>query len=429
MTKNYTFLMLCILGLLSQYNFAQNTFDDGVFILNEGMAGTNTASVSFLDDTNTLSNGIFVNENSGLNIGQIAQGMGFEGDEAYIVSNGSSEVHIVDRVSFSHIATITEGINNPRYIEFKDGFGYVTNWGDPTDTTDDFIAVIDLENYTVVNNIAVAEGPEEIIKKGNKLFVGHQGGYGHGNTVSVIDLTDDSVFEISLADIPNSLEVDEDYLYVLCGGKPNWTGDETIAKLFRINLNDYTAVEEFEFQIGQHPDFLEIEDGVAYYVESNNIYEFDFSSSSLPTTTFINTTNVQIAYAFSFIDGVFYLADVVDYVSDGIVYTYDATGSLQDSYTVGLIPNEIYKYEEEDLSVEPTQEKLQLAIYPNPTADKLFLTTQEAAEVSIYNSNGNLIKKATYTANGISVNALSTGIYLVRVQQKNTQQTLKLIIK
>ncbi|MDQ7917783.1 T9SS type A sorting domain-containing protein [Mesonia sp. MT50] len=429
MTKNYTFLIVCILGLISQYNFAQNTYDDGVFILNEGMAGTNTASVSFLDDTNTLSNGIFVNENSGLNIGQIAQGMGFEGDEAYIVSNGSSEVHIVDRVSFSHVATVTEGLDNPRYIEFDNGLAYVTNWGDPVNTADDFIAVINLETYTVVNNIAVAEGPEEIIKKGSKLFVGHQGGYGYGNTVSVIDLTDYSVSEITLADIPNSLEVDEDYLYVLCGGKPNWTGEESIAKLFRIDLNDYSAVEEFEFEIGQHPDFLEVEDGVAYYVEDTNIFEFDFSTTSLPTTAFITTANVQIAYGFSFIDGVFYLADVVDYVSDGIVYTYDATGGLQESYTVGLIPNGIYKYEAEDLSVEQTQEELQLAIYPNPTADKLFLTTQQAAEVSIYNLNAKLVKKATYTNNGISVNTLSTGVYLVRVQQENTQQTLKLIIK
>lgn len=61
--------------------------------------------------------------------------------------------------------------------------------------------------------------------------MGHQGGYGYGNTVSVIDLTDYSVSEITLADIPNSLEVDDDYLYVLCGGMPAWTGTETQAKL------------------------------------------------------------------------------------------------------------------------------------------------------------------------------------------------------
>ncbi|MGO1584878.1 DUF5074 domain-containing protein [Mesonia sp.] len=430
MTKNYTFLIVCILGLISQYNFAQNTYDGGVFILNEGMFGTNTASVSFLDDSNNLSNNVFANQNTELDLGQVAQGMGFEGDEAYIVSNGSSEINVVDRVSFSHIATITSGIDNPRYIEFNNGLAYVTNWGDPTDTTDDYVAVIDLQNYTVIDNIAVAEGPEEIVKKGNTLFVGHQGGYGYGNTVSVIDLTDYSVSEITLADIPNSLEVDDDYLYVLCGGMPAWTGTETQAKLFRIDLTDNTAIEEFDFATGEHPDFLEVENGIAYYVLNNNIFEFDFIDTSLSTTPFIDTTteSLQISYGLSLIDDTFYLADALDYVTDGIIHTYDVTGNFLNSYTVGLIPNGIYKYEAENLSV-PTQEKLQLAIYPNPTTEKLYLSTQEKAEVSIYSLSGNLIKKATYTNNGINVNTLSAGIYLVNVKQNGKQQTLKLIVK
>ena len=170
MTKNYTFLIVCILGLISQYNFAQNTYDDGVFILNEGMFGTNTVFVSFLDDSNNLSNNVFANQNTELDLGQVAQGMGFEGDEAYIVSNGSSEINVEDRVSFSHITTITSGIDNPRYIAFDNGLAYVTNWGDPTDTTDDYVAVIDLQNYTVIDNIAVAEVLKRLLKKGT-LFL------------------------------------------------------------------------------------------------------------------------------------------------------------------------------------------------------------------------------------------------------------------
>lgn len=429
MKKNYTLLMVCILGLISQYNFAQNTYDNGVFILNEGGAGSANASISYLDNSGNLSNNIFSNENPGMSLGAVAQGMGFEGNEAYIIANVSSEINVVDRVSFSHIANITNGINNPRYIEFDNGLAYVTNWGDAGVTTDDYIAVIDLQTYTVIDNIPVAEGPEEIVKKGNVLFVGHQGGYGHGNTVSVIDLTNYSVTAITVADVPNSLEVDDDYLYVLCGGKPAWTGAETLGKLYRIDLTDYTLVEEFDFSNGEHPDFLEIENGVAYYVENNNIFEFDFVGTSLPTTPLVSTTNVQIAYGFSFIDDIFYLTDAVDYISSGKVFTYDLTGSYQNDYTVGPLPNGVYKYEDDNLFVQPSQDKLQLSIYPNPTTEKLYLSTQEKAEVSFYSLSGNLIKKANYTNSGINVTSLSAGIYLVNVMQKGKHQTLKLIVE
>ncbi|WP_240788897.1 DUF5074 domain-containing protein [Psychroserpens sp. NJDZ02] len=345
MKKKYLFVLTFIISVLGFSGYAQN-YDNGVFILNEGMFGTNTASVSFLNDSGTLDNDVFTTGNPGQDIGQLGQGMGFDGDNAYIIGSGSSEVNVVNSETFAHIATVTTGFNNPRYIAFDNGFGYITDWGDPGVTTDDYVAVMDLSTNTVVSTIAVVEGPERIVKKNNQLFIAHQGGYGFGTAVSIIDLTDNSVSQITVGDIPNSISVDDDYVYVLCGGKPAWSGDETLGQLYRIDLTDYSVMTISDFAATERPNYLQVDNGEAFYVLNNNIYNFDFTGS-LPTTAFIDTSaqNVTLAYGLSLIDETLYLADAEDYVSNGKIRTYTTLGVYQNEYIVGLIPNGVYKNE------------------------------------------------------------------------------------
>ncbi|WP_241489653.1 DUF5074 domain-containing protein [Lacinutrix algicola] len=343
MKKNYLFVITTIFSFIAFSGFAQS-FGNGVFILNEGNFGTDTASVSFLNDLGALENNIFTSENTGQNLGQVGQGMGFNGNNTYIVSNGSSEINVVNHYTFAHIATVTAGLNNPRHIVFNNGFGYITNWGDPGVTTDDYVAVMDLSTNTIVSTISVVEGPERIVKKNNQLFVAHQGGYGFGNSISVINLADNTVSQITVGDVPNSIVADDDYLYVLCGGKPNWTGEETLGQLYRIDLTDFSVMTISDFATGEHPNFLQVDNGNAFYVLNNNIYNFDFSGN-LPTAAFVDTSaqNVALAYGLSIIDDTLYLADAIDYVSNGKIRTYTTLGAYQNEFTVGILPNGVYK--------------------------------------------------------------------------------------
>lgn len=431
MKKCYTILMALVFVFATQKNIAQTNYEDGIFILNEGGAGSSNASLSFLDNSGNLTNDVFSTANPGMGLGDTAQGMGFYQDLGVIVSNVSNEVNVMSMSDLSHIATITTGIENPRYVEFDNDLAYVTNWGDGGDATDDYVAVINIATNKVINNIPVAEGPEEIVKKNGMLYIAHQGGYGFGNTVSVIDLANYNVTSINVGDVPNSLEVDDNYLYVLCGGNPYYAPNgETPGSLYRIDLTDYTVMDEYNFATGESPNFLELENGVVYYMLSGNIYEFDFSETTLPTTELINTSseNIQIPYAMSYIDDTFYVADAVDYISAGNVYTYDAAGTFQNNYTVGILPNGFYKYENSSLSV-PVQEQLQLTVYPNPASERIFLDTEERVNLSIYDIHGRMVKKETYTANGININDLESGIYLVNLQQQSKQKTIKIIVK
>ena len=133
--------------------------------------------------------------------------------------------------TLEHITTISTGLNNPRYIAFSNGKGYVTNWGDGTNPDDDYVAVVNLSSNTITTSIPVVEGPERILEHNNKLYVAHIGGFGFGNSISVIQPNNNIVSSILVEDVPNSMVVVNNDLYVLCGGKPSWSESETSGSL------------------------------------------------------------------------------------------------------------------------------------------------------------------------------------------------------
>lgn len=404
-------------------------YNDGIFILGEGLFGTDTATVSFVNPDGTLESDIFAAQNNGNILGNTAQGMGFNGDFAYIILNGSNAVKVVNRITFTEVATITDQMENPRNIAFFEGKGYVTNWGDGGVTTDDFVAVIDLATNTVTETISVVEGPEEILQNNGKLYIAQQGGFGFGNTVSVIDTADNSVSLITVGDVPNALRIDENNLYVLCSGKPNYTGEETAGKLVKISLADNSDVVEITFSDLAHPSFMGITDANLYYVLDSSIYKMGLTDTTLPTDEFIDITanNVQIPYGFNVVDGKLFLGDAVDFVSDGKVVVYNEDGSFSTEYTVGPLPNGFYKYEDAIMGIEDFT-ALNISVYPNPTTGSFDLNTFEKANIAIYDFAGRLVKTVQYNNQPISVNGLNAGLYLVQLTVEGKTSTQKLII-
>lgn len=429
--KNYykTSLLFVSAILFTVLGFAQD-YSDGVFILNEGMIGNNSASVSYLNESGILENHIFSNQNNGMALGDTGQDVGFTEDFAYVVLNYSNEVKVVNRTTFEFVTSITDQMVNPRNIAFYEGKGYVTNWGDPGDVNDDYIAIIDLASNTVTGTIPVAEGPEQIIQKDGFLYVAHEGGYGYGNTISVINLTTNAIEIINVSDVPSSMKLDDNNLYVLCSGKPDWTGDETIAKLYKIDLSNFQNTEEFIFEATEHPGYLGLDETDLYYLLDKNIYKMALTDVSLPTVAFIETaTNgAEIPYGFDKIDDKLYLSDAVDYVSPGKVFVYGEDGNFISEYTVGSLPNGFYKWEDQTASTEDFANAT-VSLYPNPASDSFRLNTSENAEIAIYDLSGRIIKTISYNNQAISIEGLKAGVYLVQIEMEGKTTTQKLIVK
>ncbi|MDZ7615127.1 MAG: hypothetical protein U5K51_16620 [Flavobacteriaceae bacterium] len=69
------------------------------------------------------------------------------------------------------------------------------------------------------------------------LYVNLEGGYGFNNQVVVIDLKELKVVKnIPVGDVPNSINEDlSGNIWVLCGGKPDWTGVKQRVRLIKIS--------------------------------------------------------------------------------------------------------------------------------------------------------------------------------------------------
>lgn len=322
------------------------SYDNGVLILNQGGFGYGNASVSYLsDDFVTQQNNIFSLVNPTITLGDVGQDIGLYQNLAFIVLDGSNKIEVVNRYTMAHVATISTGLNNPRYIAFSNGKGFVTNWGDGGSTSDDYVAVLNLSTYAVSSTIPVAEGPERIVEENSKLYVAHAGGWGFGNTISVINGSDNTLSTtVNVGDVPNSLEIKSGSLYVICGGKPSYSSAETAGSLVKINLSNNTVSNTINFPAATHPSNLVVNDNEVFYTIDAAIYKSTLSATTLPTTPLFTTTaqGVYGIYSFAVNNNKIYVGDAGDYNSNGKVYVYSSTGTLEHNYTVGVIPAGFY---------------------------------------------------------------------------------------
>jgi hypothetical protein len=316
---------------------------DGILISHEGNFGQGNASVSFVSyDLMTVENNIFSSVNS-TPLGDTAQSIAFNGDFAYIVLNVSNSIEIVNRYTFESVASLSTGLNNPRYIAFANGKGYVTNWGDGGVATDDYLAIIDLASNTMsALTISVEEGPEEIIANGGTVYVAHQGGFSQNNVISVVNTSTDLVAStIIVGDVPNSMQLDDSgNLWVLSGGKPSWTGDETGGRLSKINTNANNSLTSTEFSATEHPNHLSMDNGILYYYMSGSVFKMASSETTLPTTAEITGLSF---YGMTVNNSILYGVDAVDFTSNGVFSAYDlSSNTLSNTTTVNIIPGGIY---------------------------------------------------------------------------------------
>ncbi|GBF20009.1 MULTISPECIES: YncE family protein [Arenibacter] len=317
-------------------------YANGILVSNEGPFSNGTGTVTFIsEDLSVVNNGIYKMTNDE-DLGNVVQSIGFTENEAFIVANVSNKINVVNRYTFEKIASITDGLNNPRYFIEANGKGYVTNWGDTADETDDFVAIINLQNYTVEGTISVILGPEAILAKDNTVYVAHQGAWGQNNKVSVINTTSNELIKtLTVGDVPNSMQLDASgNLWVLASGKPAYTGDETAGVLTKINTVTNEVDNNIQFETTQHPSSLNLDGGILYYRLGDTVFEQSLSATSLNMETVLEGVSF---YTMVVNNGRLYGTDAGDYASNGTLTVYDLNTELTiKALTVGIVPGGIY---------------------------------------------------------------------------------------
>lgn len=358
--KLFKFLLITMIGSLFLYSCGNDDdgivvitdpdmedmtppFDDGFLITNQGPAAPGFGSVSYTDNGfTTVTNDIYQDVNAD-NLGTTVRSMEFAGNLAYVVSTESNRITVVNRFTFEEVARIETGLENPRYFIEADGKGYVSNWGDPADSTDDFIAVIDLTSNTVSGTIPVGEGPERMLFNRFNIYVINTGGTGMNNIVTVIDPDVDAIITtIAVGDAPNSIQLDGNgSIWVLAGGNPASTGNETMGTLSRINPANNQVTNSFVFGLQDHPDYLNISGDDLYYYLDGEVFKASASNFTIPATSeisgvnFFNMTLVNNATLVG--------CNAGTTTSNGSIGVYNLLdNTLTRTLDVGIIPGNIY---------------------------------------------------------------------------------------
>src|SRR5699024_8217175 len=183
----------------------------GFFVTNEGQF-PNAGSITFISNDLDKSEPHIYQTVNGEDAGSVIQSMFFdEQGRAYIISNNSNLISVVDRNSFEKISSIDEGLELPRYGVVANGKAYVTNQAQNA-----YVAVIDLATLSVEQTIPM-EGSAEFIKKGdNGMIYVQNASFNTGHMISVIDPSQNQVVNTITTDEGlNSFALDHQTLYAL----------------------------------------------------------------------------------------------------------------------------------------------------------------------------------------------------------------------
>jgi len=316
-------------------------YENGYFVTNEGPFQNGSGTITFVSDDGQVSQNVYKSVNNE-DLGNIVNSMTIVNDKGYIVVNNSNKIVVVNKYTMKKEAEI-EGNNivNPRFLVANNGKGYISNWGDPLNADDDFITVISLQTNEILGTIAVGEGPEKMIIDTDNLYVCLQGGFGSNNKVVVIDTNDDSVVtNLAVGDVPNSIVADDSgNLWVLCGGNPAYTGNETPGFLFKIVPGNNT-VSSIEFGGTEHPSLLSSNLENLYYSLNGKIFQMNDSDESLPSEGLVGLDGFY--YSMTVRDGELYATDAGDYASEGNLKIFSlSAGTLLETITTGIIPGQV----------------------------------------------------------------------------------------
>ncbi len=332
-------LSLCLFSCMDSPSYEKEEVgigSGGLFVVNEGVYGSGTASLSYYDPhTGEVQDHVFSRAN-GVPLGDVAQSMTISGGAGWIVVNNSRVIFSVSLSDMVERGRIT-GLVSPRHILFlSDSKAYVT------DLYDTGIAVVDPRTYSVTGAVRTGSPAEQMILRDGYVYANC---WSSGTEILKIDCTSDKVVDSLEAGIqPCSMVFDSDgSLWVLSDGG-GWEGNPAgyvKPSLLKIGTEEFAVEQELVFDgYIAVSDLVASDDGKTLYWLGSGVWKMDISSKELPDAPFIPSEPGQTFYALTANseDGDIYVADAVDYSQDGKVYRYSSGGALKDVFSVGICP-------------------------------------------------------------------------------------------
>lgn len=314
-----------------------------IYILNQGSFSGNNASVTMINLENDSITPDYFKAQNDRELGDTGADLFIYGGKVYILTNVSSQLEVVNAVSFKSIKQIpffNDGVpQQPSSITGYEGNVYVTAY-------DGTVTVIDTASLEIIKVINVGLNPDAILASGGKIWVSNSGGLNfpnYDNTVSIIDpATLTETEKIVVGNNPYTLQADAyGDIYVITRGN---YGDEKM-RLKIIDSETKTIKHTFE-------DFeaynFTIEGDTAY------VYHYDYMGSNGSSIMLIDVKTEQVITDSFITDGTIvetvygiaadpssedvYISDAQSFQGKGKLYRFDKNGILKATFTTGINP-------------------------------------------------------------------------------------------
>lgn len=305
----------------------------GVYVVNEGNFGRGNAEITlYIPDSKDVIQDLYYTVNS-MRLGDQAQNMYINNGVGYIVVSGSSKIVLIDVNTNKLIDTIASNLNNPRSIVFANNRMYVSNFYSSS------ISIFGGQDYkTFMGSVTVNANPDEMVILNNKIYITHQSFYDVSQTVSVYDLSSGQVTKtIDVGYNPTMVKAYGNYAVVLCSGDYGDYSDpydDIFAEMYFINSNNDMVTDKID--IGEHPMDFVIADNYAYVTGDMAIKKVGLNEKTVVNDMFISGMFYTIGY--EPVNKFLYLGDAKNYSTNGEVFIYNLNASLQNTFTVGIIP-------------------------------------------------------------------------------------------
>lgn len=344
--KQYAVLaLLCVTaaGCMKWEEGRPDGFDntgDGLFILCEGNFQYGNATLSYYNPADgKVENEVFYRAN-GMRLGDVAQSMTMYDGKGWIVVNNSHVIFAIDPVTCKEAGRI-ENLTSPRHILFINSEkAYVSQlW-------DNRIYIINPTKYEITGYIEVPGmqpgngSTEQMAMVGDYVYCTC---WSYQNRVIRIDPSTDKVtgsIEVGLQ--PKALVKDcHDRLWTITdGGFEGSPYGYEQPRLICIDPSTFSIIRTLTFREGAAPTGLTANgDGTSLYWIDDDVWEMSADAVSLPAKPLIESRKTRyFALTVNPANSDIYLADAIDYMQQGKVYHYSASGTLLEDFYVGVTP-------------------------------------------------------------------------------------------
>ncbi|NCP46592.1 MAG: hypothetical protein GW818_09295, partial [Flavobacteriales bacterium] len=185
--------------------------DNKILIINEGNFGFGNASISLYNPTsNILNNNVFQQANN-YPLGDVAQSAVLFENKLYIVVNNSGKIEVVNKDTYTSIATITSLISPRHILPINSSKAYVSN------IFSNQIQILNLSNNSISGSITTASNwTEEMLLFNDTAYVCDM----KNNNLLLINTTNDQLIDsVKMGVQPNSIVIDKNNkFWILCDG-------------------------------------------------------------------------------------------------------------------------------------------------------------------------------------------------------------------